>query len=85
LLKQIKKPERLEQLKRDTPLGELSKPENIADAVVFLCSDQAKMITGISLNVDGGITLLYGSDDDYWDTYVAERKEAAKQMGKQDA
>ncbi len=33
----------------------LGKPEEIADAVCYLCSDRASFITGHSLNVDGGI------------------------------
>jgi len=33
----------------------LGKPEEIADAVTYLCSDRASFITGHSLNVDGGV------------------------------
>lgn len=33
----------------------LGEPEEIADAVVYLCSDRASFITGHSLNVDGGV------------------------------
>lgn len=33
----------------------LGEPEEVADAVVYLCSDRASFITGHSLNVDGGI------------------------------
>lgn len=33
----------------------LGKPEEVADAVAYLCSDRASFITGHSLNVDGGI------------------------------
>lgn len=36
-------------------MGRLAKPEEIADAVVYLCSDQASFITGHDLVVDGGI------------------------------
>jgi NAD(P)-dependent dehydrogenase (short-subunit alcohol dehydrogenase family) len=39
-----------------TPNGKLATPESIADAVVFLSSPQAEMITGITLPVDGGWT-----------------------------
>jgi NAD(P)-dependent dehydrogenase (short-subunit alcohol dehydrogenase family) len=35
----------------------IGRPENIADAVVFLLSDGAKFITGQRLNVDGGLTI----------------------------
>jgi 3-oxoacyl-[acyl-carrier protein] reductase len=36
------------------PLGRLNKPEDLAHAVVFLASDEAAMITGACLEVDGG-------------------------------
>jgi len=38
-----------------TPLGKLAEVGDIADAAVFLCSDQARFITGIGLPVDGGM------------------------------
>jgi 3-oxoacyl-[acyl-carrier protein] reductase len=36
------------------PLGRFSTPQDIADAVLFLASDEASMITGVALEVDGG-------------------------------
>ncbi len=36
------------------PLGRLTKREDIANAAVFLASDEASMVTGVALNVDGG-------------------------------
>lgn len=36
------------------PLGRLSTPADIASAATFLCSDEASMITGVALEVDGG-------------------------------
>lgn len=36
------------------PLGRFSQPEDIGHAAVFLCSDEASMITGVALEVDGG-------------------------------
>ncbi len=38
-----------------TPLGRLETPEDVADVVVFLCSDQARFMTGQGLNVTGGV------------------------------
>ena len=43
-----------ERAKNMIPLGELSEPEDIANAVVFLSSDKARFITGQTLMVNGG-------------------------------
>jgi NAD(P)-dependent dehydrogenase (short-subunit alcohol dehydrogenase family) len=40
-----------------TPAARIGTPEDIADAVVFLCSDLARFVTGQNLVVDGGMTL----------------------------
>jgi len=39
------------------PIGRLGKPEEVANAVVWLCSDAASFITGHSLTIDGGYTV----------------------------
>lgn len=36
------------------PLGRFSTPEDLASAALFLCSDEASLITGVALEVDGG-------------------------------
>jgi NAD(P)-dependent dehydrogenase (short-subunit alcohol dehydrogenase family) len=46
-------------IERRTPLGAMATPDDIAEAVVFLCSDRASQITGQILGVDGGWT-AYG-------------------------
>jgi 3-oxoacyl-[acyl-carrier protein] reductase len=46
--------EQLREETRLTPLGRLAEPGDIADVVAFLCSDDARWITGRSLLVDGG-------------------------------
>jgi 3alpha(or 20beta)-hydroxysteroid dehydrogenase len=38
-----------------TPVGRLGEVADMADAVVFLCSDAARFITGVGLPVDGGM------------------------------
>jgi 3-oxoacyl-[acyl-carrier protein] reductase len=47
-------PERRAQFIASIPLGRLSMPQDIANAAVFLVSEQAAMITGVVLEVDGG-------------------------------
>jgi 3-oxoacyl-[acyl-carrier protein] reductase len=44
-----------ETMLANTPLGRLGKPEDVAGAVRFLCSDEASFITGEVLLVDGGL------------------------------
>ncbi len=36
------------------PMGRFSTPEDMGHAAVFLCSDEASMITGVAMEVDGG-------------------------------
>ena len=42
------------ELMAQVPTGRLGKPEDIAEAVVWLCSDRAGFVTGSTYNVDGG-------------------------------
>jgi NAD(P)-dependent dehydrogenase (short-subunit alcohol dehydrogenase family) len=46
----------LEQLAAYNPLGRIDKPEEIAAAVLFLCSNHSSYITGTTLVIDGGYT-----------------------------
>ncbi len=47
-------PEKRAAFKATVPWGRLSTPQDIANAALFLCSDEADMITGVVLEVDGG-------------------------------
>lgn len=51
-------PERIiEGMKARTPLGRMGEPRDIANAYLFLASDEASFITGETLRVDGGIVV----------------------------
>ena len=47
-------PEKREQFKASVPLGRLSTPRDIANAALYLASDEAEFITGVCMEVDGG-------------------------------
>ena len=45
-------------LENATPAGRIAEPDEIANLAVFLASDETPFLTGVSVNVDGGFTLL---------------------------
>jgi len=47
--------EGLAQMAAKVPLQRLCEPDDVANAVLFLLSDKARMITGVTLLVDGGV------------------------------
>jgi 3-oxoacyl-[acyl-carrier protein] reductase len=47
-------PEKRAAFRATIPWGRLSQPQDIANAALFLCSDEAEMVTGAVLEVDGG-------------------------------
>jgi NAD(P)-dependent dehydrogenase (short-subunit alcohol dehydrogenase family) len=47
-------PEVEKRILRGQPGGRLGRPEEIAEAAVWLCSDRASFVTGESMLVDGG-------------------------------
>jgi 3-oxoacyl-[acyl-carrier protein] reductase len=53
---------------RKIPLGRMVEPEDVAEAVLFLAGDRARMCTGIALDVDGGVLI---SNDIPYEEYFA--------------
>jgi NAD(P)-dependent dehydrogenase (short-subunit alcohol dehydrogenase family) len=63
-----------------TPLGRVGDPTDIADVVVFLCSDLARYVTGQTVVVDGGM-ILHGAGIDGVLDYVMSMLEGEPPPG----
>jgi NAD(P)-dependent dehydrogenase (short-subunit alcohol dehydrogenase family) len=46
------------KLARQVPLGRIGKPEDVANAAVYLLSDESRFVTGAEIRVDGGISAM---------------------------
>jgi len=49
--------EALKEMEKSIPMGRVGRPEEIAHAVLWLCSDAASYVTGQSISVDGGFIM----------------------------
>jgi meso-butanediol dehydrogenase/(S,S)-butanediol dehydrogenase/diacetyl reductase len=58
-----------ERMETKTPLARVGEPEDIADVVVFLCSELARFVTGQNLVIDGGMTLHGAGVDGLYDYF----------------
>ena len=47
-------PARLSRIMSSHPIGRVGTPEEVAEAVVWLCSAAASFVTGVAMPVDGG-------------------------------
>jgi NAD(P)-dependent dehydrogenase (short-subunit alcohol dehydrogenase family) len=56
MLRGAKTPEQLEAFANSYPMGRLARPEELANAALFLASDEASFVTGSAMYVDGGQT-----------------------------
>jgi NAD(P)-dependent dehydrogenase (short-subunit alcohol dehydrogenase family) len=65
-------PDQEERFVKGTPVGRVGDPEDIADVVVFLCSDLARFVTGQNIVVDGGLTLHGSGVDTIFDRVFPE-------------
>lgn len=50
-------PENRQKFLGNVPLGRLTEVEDVANAVLFLSSEEGKFLTGVNLDVDGGRTI----------------------------
>ena len=66
------------EIAEQVPFGRWITPDDLAEAVLFLASDRAAMITGVILDVDGG--QLLGVASDYREDLRRRTKESARNM-----
>lgn len=53
-----KEQEMFEKLSKSQPIGRMGNPEEIANLILYLCSDEASFITGCDYHIDGGFIKL---------------------------
>lgn len=56
-----KEKEMFDKLSQSQPIGRMAKPQEVADLVLYLCSDEASFITGTDFPIDGGFIKLNGN------------------------
>ncbi|MBI4552575.1 MAG: SDR family oxidoreductase, partial [Candidatus Latescibacteria bacterium] len=57
------------------PLPEVGEPDDIANAALYLASDEARFVTGANVVVDGGLTVRMPKNDD---PYARARETSAR-------
>jgi 2-hydroxycyclohexanecarboxyl-CoA dehydrogenase len=48
----------VEALRRSIPIGRLGQPRDVAGVIAFLCSERAEYLTGQTISVSGGLTMV---------------------------
>ena len=71
-------PDQTERFEKGTPVGRVGEPEDVADVVVFLCSDMARFVTGQNIIVDGGLTLHGSGVDTIFERVFPAKRDSAK-------
>jgi NAD(P)-dependent dehydrogenase (short-subunit alcohol dehydrogenase family) len=66
-------PEQVERFVRTTPMARIGEPADVADVVVFLCSELARFVTGQNVVIDGGMTLHGAGVDGLLDYFLPDR------------
>ena len=56
--KALQDPENVKMRTGTIPLGRIGTPADVAGAAVYLCSDEASWITGVSIYTDGGLSVI---------------------------
>ena len=56
-----KEKEMFKRLSKTQPIGRMAEPQEVADMVLYLCSDEASFITGTDFPIDGGFIKLNGN------------------------
>jgi 3-oxoacyl-[acyl-carrier protein] reductase len=70
-----RRPEQIEQLLMNVPLGRMGKPEEVADLAVYLASDVAEWITGTVVNLNGGqVWMTEGGRPNFRDADIKVQK-----------
>jgi NAD(P)-dependent dehydrogenase (short-subunit alcohol dehydrogenase family) len=73
-------PEQVKMMEKRLPIRRITTSEDIGEAALFLASERSRTITGISMDVEGGISLSAFD----WDAYIKYRKDwVAKNRGKE--
>ena len=65
-------PESIEAYRNRFPLKDMNRPEDIANAAVFLASSRSRTVTGTTIDVDAGESVVQQD----WEVYVKKRKDA---------